>query len=87
MLRWVRWLAVRVSAWIAQQSATSNRIMAVSAEMTLASTRHSPVGQRNLLSQQKVRGAQRTGAFGSEGWVGTMMCKVRARRCSRMANG
>lgn len=57
-----------VNAWIALQSATSNRIMAVSAEMTLASTRHSPVGQRNLLSQQKVRGAQRTGAFGSEGW-------------------
>jgi hypothetical protein len=57
--------------------------MAVSAEMTLASTRHSPVGQPILLSQQKVRGAQRTGAFGSEGWgmgdsVGSDDVEVRA---------
>jgi hypothetical protein len=49
--------------------------MAVNAEMTLASTRQSPVGQRKLLSQQKVRGATRTGAFGNEGWIGVMMCK------------
>jgi hypothetical protein len=46
--------------------------MAVNAEMTLASTRRSPVGQRNLLSQQKVRGATRTGAFGNEGRIGVM---------------
>lgn len=49
--------------------------MAVNAEMTLASTRRSPVGQRKLLSQQKVRGATRTGAFGNERWIGVMMCK------------
>lgn len=44
--------------------------MAVSAEMTLARTRRSSVGQRILLSQQRVRGATRTGAFGNEGWIG-----------------
>lgn len=40
--------------------------MAVSVVNDPASTRHSPVGQQDLLSQQKVRGAQRTGAFESE---------------------
>lgn len=60
--------------------------MAVSAEMTLASTRRSPVGQRNLLSQQRVRGAARTGAFATRDGLGVMMCTVSARQASQ-SNG
>lgn len=65
-------LGDRVDARTALRSTTSSRIMAVSAAMSLASTRHAPVGQRDLLSQQKVRGRLRIGAFGNGevwGWM------------------